>query len=750
MKSNLALGSLATLIVAASVVLWAPWQADSPGPQLIGQAESSDQDTLPESRATQDERGVVRLEVDRDLQLPVHVISDLGFDAPGVRIGFDFAAPRATGPPQRQARTNEDGQAVFQFDTSDFAGREIAMCTVALLIPSDPPQVQEVRADRLGLTPIRFTRPATGPLTVIVTRSDGIPLPDDTLVYLQLAGPRFRPQLSRCVSSAKTVNGEAYFPNVGLDSKVTIGVKNEFEESGYTTRDIRGPSKRNEGIIAELILPGPPPVVELIATGEGGVAAAHEKLIGEVNYRGENLRDSDFEFHAQLDKEGVAKIDLPPNLARATSALLATRVVSKATADSADLRLGLRLLYHKTLSGQFQKWLVHHGNDLMVSGRIIDQHGAPYVGGPLRFTVSEQDPKARYTNSLYWDFHADAKGSFQIYAPNLPSLKYKLESMASEGRQRLNFMPGAKDEEFSISLPPAFLGRVLVDDPSFLPELTFDRFAHLDRGDRRYGPPRILQSDGTFEYRAKKKGRPLPNLYLKGTGELISTDVYEQGMPKREGNRWRFPDWDLRGKLFKHNLTVKNEDGGSVGKVAYRFDGIEGGRLVQGNGRLGFVSTDAQVPIIINATGYREQKVMSKGTASVALTKGIPLQVNFNPPLPIANGVQWRVLLVELLDESRPEIFSWQNVRGKVAHLSLPRSGDWTLHLRACWPDEGPRGPWRGLGLPGQINGNGYSFKAFNKDLEIDLNTPTVEYDRAIDDLRELRRSSHDPGSRWR
>ncbi len=101
---------------------------------------------------------------------------------------------------------------------------------------------------------------------------------------------------------------------------MTIAVENEDDHWGYSTVDIRGPAEKHEQLYAELILPGPVPKVQLHATGEGGVAAANEKLIGEMTYRGQDGRQHGFNFSAALDKEGVAEVGFPRDLPLATEA----------------------------------------------------------------------------------------------------------------------------------------------------------------------------------------------------------------------------------------------------------------------------------------------------------------------------------------------------------------------------------------------------------------------------------------------
>lgn len=738
MKSTIALGAIAALAVTAWVFLWAPWDSEPRLHELAG-GLIAEELYLPSTIAhgPVDDEEDVALERESALRLPVRVETATGWQVPGARIGFSFSKPKLAGPPERQARSNHEGLAIFEFAESDFAGRELDMCTVALLVPSNPPQVQEVRADRLALTPVHFTRPITGQLSVIVARADGLPIADGTLVYLQLAGNKFKPKLGKCVSTAKLVNGEALFDYVGVNTTLTVAVKNDEVEGGYSTLDFRGPSAENEQLHVELVLPGPIPTIQLHATGEGGVAAMNEQLSGRVAYLLARNQLREFDFSAALDKEGVAKVQFPRDLIQASEALLATEVRSQSAPDTAELRLGLRTLYHRTLEGQFQKWVVHHGNDLMVSGQVIDQFGDPFSHCALRFTVM-MDSDSNTTPRLSWDFNTDGLGHFQIYAPNLPGLDYGLNAVVARyGRFSFEFVPGDKDKEFVAIADPQFLGHILVDDPKYISQLSFGNPLNLEELDQQDVTWRKIEDDGTFRFRARFSRKTRPDLHFKTTGEQLDARSYMNANPRREGHFFRYPDWDLRGKIFPHQLNVKNEDGGSVGEVTYRFPGIDGGRQIVAKEQLEFLSGHAQVPLFVNAEGYREQKVMSKGKADVLLRKGIPLQVSFDPPLPVQYGVQWRILLKERSSALEFEQLNWQKVYGRVAHLSLPTNGTWDVYLRAAPSSVDSNYGWPDTNLDGVLDEAGKAIKVYNEDLEITLSFSTKEYAQAIELMRE-------------
>lgn len=738
MKSTFALGFVAALVAALWVFLWAPWEPESNWQELDAGAIAEElylPGTIAHGPLNED---FVALDRDLNLQLPVQVKAADGWQIPDARIGFAFAAPKHSGAPDQVVRTDGNGQALFEFEASDFVGRELEMCTVALMVPSNPPQVQEVRADRLALTPVHFTRPVTGQLTVIVTHADGRPVKDGTRVFLQLAGSDFRPQLGKCVTTAWLNNGEAEFNYVGVNTKLTVAVQNNAMEGGYSTMDIRGPSFENQEIYAELILAGPIPTVQLHATGEGGVAAMNESLSGRVSYRLAPQYVREFGFSAELDKEGVAEVQFPRDLAQASQALLATQVRSKTNPDAAELRIGLRALYHRTLKGQFQKWTVHHGKDVIVSGKIIDQFGDPYAHCELRFSVMMGNISGG-SPLLAWNFTTDAHGNFQVYAPVLAGLSYRLDRQLGKfGRMEIEFTPGLADQEFKVVANPQFLGRILVDDPTFISELSFDSLIHLAKEDRENFMRRILKDDGTFRYRGRAGGKTRPSLYCTTTGERLDAHLYMDGNPVREGNLYRFPDWNLRGKLFQHQLNVHNEDGGSAGEITYRFPGIADGRLIVAKGPLSFLSGDAQVPVFINAEGYREQKVMSNGKADVFLRKGIPLQVSFDPPLPIEDGVQWRILVKERLSSLQPEQLKWQKVFGRVAQLSLPSNGTWDVYLRASPSRVDSEYGWSDTSLDGILDEDGKAIKVYNADLEITLSFSNKQYAEAIAWIREF------------
>lgn len=690
MKTNHVLGLLVAFLAIAVAAVWAPWSASplkAQGDVIVqgnagNHTSTSSTSTTPASKSKGE---------GAHHKLHVTVRNQLGSLVEGARLGFAFASIDESGVAEREQQTDSSGSAVFEFEESELQNHDYGVCTVSLLTPSNPPQVQEIRLEHMSHTPVRFTQPKTGSVRVHVTQSNGLLGTDGTEVFLQLAEGSFRPSIGQSVLRSVVKDGVASFSGVGLDTKLTAATWDPVADE-YVADSFRGPVRPLAKVAVHLMLSGPGPEVLLRIHGED--LGNGQSMAGTLTWRiGRDIFHG-VSFDPSLDQLGLAKLELSRSLPLAEVALLTVAEPPKVSSNSPGLRVGFRLLYEKTLTAGLREWLVPFASDVIVSGRVVDLQDKPYAGCALRFVVSEVNPKRRqHSLSMYWDFESGPGGLFRIDAPNIASLKYEVLQRDLQqgftGAEGLAFMPGEADVVFEIPRERVFVGRLLVDDPKYLSKLTIGYY-------RENGGPvffnrffgHFTSSDGSFRvWPGRGFGRDLI-VSSALTGEHIAVLPQNEMDFEKDGEVWRMPDWDLRGKIFEHKVLVRNSDGGFPGEVALSLPTVEENYVLYTEPSVEFLAPSAQMLLYVNAAGCREQKVMSVGSVKVKLTKGLPLHVKFDPPLPDYYGVQWQIGFLRASSPVDDENLLWSKVRGKEATLSMPAVGDYAVLLRGSTSTE--------------------------------------------------------------
>jgi hypothetical protein len=401
---------------------------------------------------------------------------------------------------------------------------------------------------------------------VRVAQSNGLPVRDGTKVFLQLAEGRFRPSIGQSVLDCEVKNGVAIFHGVGLDTSIAVATWDPLAKE-YVEDSFHGPLNPRDEILAHLTLSGPRPEVMLRIQGED--IRRNQRFTGTLNWRLNPHGIYGGPIQCVVNPIGLAPVKLSRKLSESKVALLTVVKSSSEPSVPSELRVGLRLLFDKTLSGGFKEWTVPFATDVIISGRVVDLDDKPYEGCPLRLVVTE--------------------AVFKV------------------PRERL------------------YVGRLLVDQPAYLSQLSIGYSAAGDgpfffsRSDGR-----INSSDGSFQVWPNHRAGHDLIVSSRVTGEAVAVLAWRGSVAKKEGSVWRLPEWDLRGKIFEHHVRVRNSDGKSPGELAVSLPTIAEEHVLFTDPILEFLSPSPQMLLYINAVGYREQKVMSIGRVEVEFDPPLP------------------------------------------------------------------------------------------------------------------------------
>jgi hypothetical protein len=148
MKANHTLGLLIAFLAVVVVAGLAPWAGPSEGVEAEAGSQSNPVAIQPSRIAETAREESADLVTNRQLQLHVTVSNENDVMVEGAKLGLAFASIAESGFAERELQTDSSGSATFVFEEGDLRNRGNSVCTVSLLTPSNPPQVQEVHMDR--------------------------------------------------------------------------------------------------------------------------------------------------------------------------------------------------------------------------------------------------------------------------------------------------------------------------------------------------------------------------------------------------------------------------------------------------------------------------------------------------------------------------------------------------------------------------------------------------------------------------
>jgi RNA polymerase sigma-70 factor (ECF subfamily) len=652
-----------------------------------------------------------------EAKLSVEVMDRAGHPVAGVKVGFEATRIDYAGFPAREVTTDENGRGIFRHLETEIAEHPERLCTFALLVPGATPQAFELRADTIAGSELKFTMPATGSVVVKAQKADGTPFGNGIPIILQVADDNarktadgtaghdiedgFDPRLRYGVSTAYVRDGVATFTQVAVGAELAAATYDRGS-MGYAVAIGNGPSSANEEAHMDLILQDRLKGVTLMLTGPNGAPLAAQSMSYTVSGVDENGSLFGYGSELSVEEGGVATIKLREQAENARSLFLTTNNGAGARFRKGEPQLSLGMLLMKDLSldeGN-QTWEVAHAAELLVAGQIVDQTGVPFANCPLVLSVTQQGDPTKVRLMDYWKVVTDEEGRFEIYAPQVvEGMAYKLSHRVEDHfimreTPAIEFTPGQKNGVFTVARINRFAGRVVVDDVKDLLDMEL-RLVEGNPGEAGsiFYSLDLDPRNGRFQSRPISDKQYTLVARVRGTFQEIARLSQLHTLASFDGEDLLIPDWDLRGKLFRHSLHVTSSSGTSPSEITLRMSHDSDDLQFFASADYEFLSLQAVQPITVGAVGSRDQLVTISGELNVQLQDGFNVQVDFDTPLPSADGLQWRATLVEVRRPGQKGGISWDNLKwqkvsGKQAKFKAQASGNWAMLLRAA-PTEG-------------------------------------------------------------
>lgn len=630
------------------------------------------------------------------VNLAVQVRFSDGRPVRGVGVGYLVSKSDGNSGTYLRAFTNESGLAELrnmQAITSALSA-DVSAHSVQVLIASNDRVSHEFSIDAVPQTPIQIVIPQTIALNVRVP--DEFPQAD--LWYLQLVAEGEEARPTRFVEQGATGEVVCAVDYVGREARFEY-VQPGFR--GYARLQI--PTGGGQSFLWQRV------EVPLDAAGEFAMQMEFpEDRVGLpvsiVDPEGLLLDDRSWTLSGYLVEDGKGS-DLDMRLRAGQSE--SWRVFGHVDAQAGTTWSGSCLMSAKSegedgvvqlafldLQGDEVDWdeplvkLVAH-DDLIVSGRVVDQAGNPMERVRLFFGGQY----GRMSNGRFSSFHTMVQtregGRFELRGELgvLTEFDVTIPELASAS---FPFVEGKADQVFEIELGADLKGFVFVDEGISVDSL--DAKLLGAESTKELGWTELTAGSG--EIRAK---------YISsGAAEFVVSDSFGVELyrsPRFEllGGKTIAPDFlnpvDLRGRLHQHRVEVLAPDGSQVSEFVLRE--VESGRTVKGRSPLTLVSVDSRFQAVVDAPGFALSEPFTvAGNEVVQLAAPIQLRLDLQEGVTLENPKFDWVLRCESSDGSVPD---WQLVRevyldGSGQVLQLPHAGCWQLSLSAQRKGPGTRG----------------------------------------------------------
>lgn len=653
------------------------------------------------------EGDVVELLAVPEISFDVWVKDESGQPVANVAIGFEASPLLYATHPARQVKTNEHGIAHFSHLEGRMKPENKAGCTVAMLIPCSTPQNQEVLSHELHGSTLTFTYPQTGTVRLKVASTDGRPIRNGIPITLQLhkeasgiiqSQSKFaanrQVSLQRSPMTRYVVDGMVEFEAVGLGTSLTVSTFDR-QMMTYFVQDFAGPTQAGEVVDAALWFVGPSTSIPLQLVTQNGVAHAAGWVKSSISWVDAGETPMGMGMDLLVEENGFATLGLAPGSEEIKRLLLTVGPETLIGTPPSVVHLGMTVLEDLGSASERPALQLEIGGQTLLAGRIVDQNGHPYPGCLLRIYVEEDSLDGKLALSNYWNLQTDEDGRFAIEAPiAITGMHYTLfPQIKGEHFTRqldpIAFTPGNAQAELTVNRLGRFEGRVLVDDASLYASMQLQLVTGVpSQAGSTYQYLEIDPRNGRFHSEPLKDARYTLLLRSKGSFERLAILEAPRQMATMEGGNLHLPDWDLRGQLFPHHLTVSLADGQVLERITLRFPMNDEYASIETASEISMLSRSPLLAMQVQAPGYRMKEVLCDGQSTVELGLGLRLRVQFSTSLPQREGLLWRLAIVTIDEQGNFQLQSGGRpfvVTAEEDHadLRVTSAGDWALVLQA-------------------------------------------------------------------
>lgn len=579
------------------------------------------------------------------LERPLHqdalVVDEHGVPVEGAIVGYARHMPDFSGPAEALARTNAEGRAQLRHLQPSYLVNSLIpnSNTIALLTPSREPQFVEIATEDFGKEVIEFRMPPTTGVSLTCRWTDGESLADGTEVFLQAVGhkPDRHPSIAHGALSAVLNEGVAEFDAVEVGLELEVKIHSPLGE-GFLTNRVWASNARDEisRLSVEFSLPSEIRKWRLLQVDGTPLAttpvqASSRKYDHELDSYGKT--HSYISWKPSTDANGTLAIDMTEPVEKGAGNMPLVLAGSSGAVGEQWIKF-----VHLDLSSPWEPGNISSlpiGEQLLVGGVVLNANGTPVANYPISLQVVEAGIiPTDYEYSLPSIGNAyvltNDLGEFRFRGgPEMVDktlhLQYRSESARIGKWKRATGDLGVPlgTEGFEIRIPTSYKiqGRVLVDNPAWYMELEAQgRYPTLSPGHNRYGERGFLDHrNGSFAIQAEdlqdlfvELNQYQPHVYL-GIMELPPID-------SSLGNGViRIPDWDLRGRLFRHVIAFQLPAGTDSKWVSIIHNDETTKAHIQRGESLTYFSTQASMPLRFEADGFRTAEVTVSGDTDVTL-----------------------------------------------------------------------------------------------------------------------------------
>jgi len=412
---------------------------------------------------------------------------------------------------------------------------------------------------------VRFQLPAIGFVKVIMKEADGTVFPDGTEIRLQKTGVLSSTNESLLgLDTRKTSHGQALFP-VGLNLNVVANIYLQ-EHRTTQTESGDGPTFPGQTVTLNFQLEEEPCFISGRFLKKDGSPISNKKILGNLA-----MRNASQGFRTQTGEDGSFKLPIRDRKFSTKDPYddgTPFRIAKFSyTPQDGEMLSGQRHLNRTLAPGENDLGDIVLGEELLISGKIVDQYGDPVPNANLSIRGTSTDlrsfggqPLRVSVGGSYLNSGPD--GSFALYGTDAVSLL--LIKVLCKGYVVKDFElnPGMADQTLVLQKGEVWSLQLLLDPE--IPVSAFNASLHMDSGNGRTSVRSIYfkPQDGVLTANIDS---PTPGEY---TFKLTSAALHEEilsipGVHFVHGTPLdpRLSPIDLRGKIFKRSLHVIAPDG---------------------------------------------------------------------------------------------------------------------------------------------------------------------------------------------
>ncbi len=660
------------------------------------------------------------------VNIHTRVLNSAGKPMAGIAVAYQSQYADGHGNNLDRVITDDDGRAVLRNMQVRFQN---ANRNHAHLIAVDLPLAQALHHRFALHSPpqdeIVFQLPETTSVDVRVEHADGSPIRDGFPVvmhadFLHLSDGKtaaegsYKLKGSQDASMAYVRNGIARFEHVGVALPVVVGT--HFPGGSFTVA--RGISSNVPNGSSEILLQAPPQGTQYQTRLTHADGTPFAGALIEIDFHLQRPQD---DGETRLIQHGMrTRSDENGQVSWLEEKGQQHGLVTWADADGGRIQWGL---IHVDANQQLSDEVVM-GEQLILQGEVRDAAGQPLANAQVSFELPWVPSITGNPNwpweTRFLNARTDANGQIEIrgtfsdssayLAWSAPDLRKYIrlsiapdESLNTRNLQTFDFELGKANQVFQLQSKGEVAGRIAMDAgiPSDAVKVEL-KFQAQGQSEETFRFTDIEAGTGQFQFAALKEGTASLRIQTSLTHELI---LQSPSFEIESGTNSIPEDWqviDLTGKLFPHQVEVKNTSGQLLDLVDLSYQ--HGNSIWTSNRKnpIYFVTPEPQALIRLSAPNHYTSPLLIVGEHHTETLKpAIALAVNLPSNITLPPNTQWQIAGRQTDANHQSNLATWAPQALARIHpgqatttIQIPQTGEWHFALIYCGPGTGPIDPY--------------------------------------------------------